>query len=217
MKLFALETDEQKLIQGFLSHDEQVVMTVNFSVFLFIIRSIRAFFLTLILVAIGVAVTQFGAPVSWTVLILFCLWFVWIFLRWVTAYIDWRYDVLLVTTEEIVIVDQSSLFRVKIRQMNLDNIASVMAETQFLNLFPFGRLQFELKEGTGKTLVLPYIPHANRVASVISDAMVVFQRRRMAAGHAIAHGVSPQQAEKIAEKAAPVGAPMEVTDGKKPQ
>jgi GNAT superfamily N-acetyltransferase len=59
-----------------------------------------------------------------------------------------------VTNEEVVFVDQSSLFHIKIRQMNLDNVASVSAESQFWNIFPFGKIHFDLKEGVGSSLTL---------------------------------------------------------------
>ena len=187
MKLFALQTDEAKLIKSFLSADEEVVLTVKFSAFLFVMRTIKSLFLTLILVAMGVGIDLFDTPVLWTIVVLGIVWFFVVFLKWVTGFIDWRYDVLIITTEEIVFVDQSSLFRVEIRQMNLENIASVSSKSRFGNIFPFGELHFELKEGTGKTLTLDFVPHADRVASVISNVMVTFERRRAAAAHSMAH------------------------------
>ena len=197
MKIFALETNEQKLIKSFLSHGEEVILRVKFSSFLFILRTFKAILFTLIFVAVDVGLTSVGFPLVWDSLILFVFWLFFVFFRWLTAFIDWKFDVLLVTSEEVVVVDQSSLFHAHIRQMNLDNIASVSAETQFWNLFPFGKLHFDLKEGTGRALVLPYIPLATKVASVISDTIVAYQRRRTAVAHAALHGASPAQAEKI--------------------
>lgn len=211
MKIFALETDDKKLIKSFLSSDEDVVLTVKFSSFLFVVRTIKAAFLTVILIAIASAIEYYGAPALWTWVATGVVWFFWIVLRWITAYIDWRHDILIVTTEEVVIVDQSSLFRRSIRQMNLENIASVSDETQFGGMLPIGVLRFELKEGTGKTLTLGYIPHADKVASIISDSMVVYQRRRAAAMHVIAHGATPGQAANAADQAVPVPPPKEIT------
>ena len=37
MKIFALQTDDKKLVQSFLSPNEQVVLLVKFSAFLFVI------------------------------------------------------------------------------------------------------------------------------------------------------------------------------------
>lgn len=212
MKIFALETDEDKLEKSFLSPDEEVILRVKFSGFLFVMRTLRSVILTLIFVAIGVGLAYAQLPVPWIVVVLCVFWFFMVFLKWVTAYIDWRYDMLTVTTEEVVWVDQSSLFHVHIRQMNMDNIASVSAETQYLNLFPFGKLHFDLKEGTGKTLILGYIPHAQRVASIISDGIVRFQRRRAAAAASAAMGANPQQVQQAQQNVAPTPPEKVVTD-----
>lgn len=178
MRIFALETNMEKLSKSFLSEHEQILLTVTFSVFLFVIRSLKALLLTTVLIALGIGVWYLGVPGLWATLIPAIIWFFFVFIHWVTAFIDWKYDVLLVTTEEVVIIDQTSLFHVKIRQLTLDNIASVSAESQFWNVLPFGKLHFDLKEGISKAFSLPYIPHARVVATAISDAVVKFQRRR---------------------------------------
>ncbi len=61
--------------------------------------------------------------------------------------------------------------------MSLENFASVVAETQFWNIFPFGMLRFHLKEGERET-VMKYIPHAQEVAEKIADVVASFQRRK---------------------------------------
>jgi hypothetical protein len=179
MKIFALETNTQKLIGRLLTQDEEVILTVRFSAFLFIIRTLRQVLYTAVLFAVGAGLAYVELPAMIYLPVLLITWFIGVFLPWLTAFIDWRFDVLIVTTEEIVIVNQSSLFRVSIRQMNLENIASVASDSQFWNVFPFGRLLFDLKEGTGKSITLSYIPYAERVSSIISDAMVLFQRRKV--------------------------------------
>ncbi len=185
-------------------------MEVGFSVFLCIVRSIRSAFFTLVFVAVAVGAAYLGLPGGWTALVLVPLWVFLVFFPWIRAFIDWRYDVLVVTTEEVVIIDQSSIFHASIRQMNLDNIASVSAETMFLNLLSFGKLHFELKEGVGKSISLPYIPQAQRVSSIISDAMVTFQRRRAAMMGAAAQGARPDDARRAADAAVPQ--PQRITD-----
>ncbi len=200
MKIFALQTDEEKLIKSFLSSDETVVLRVKFSAFMFVLRSIKAFFFTLCIVALGVAFELGGLPGFFHIPVLIFFWFFFVFVKWLMSFLDWKFDLLLLTTEEIVVVDQGSLFRVSIRQMNLDNIASVASKSQFMNLFPFGTLVFDLKEGTGRAVTLHYIPHADRVASIISNSIVTFQRRRAAVAHAMAQGATPQQAQEQAKK-----------------
>ncbi|HRH93011.1 MAG TPA: hypothetical protein PKV72_00595 [Candidatus Peribacteria bacterium] len=82
-------------------------------------------------------------------------------------------------------MDQATIFRQTIKQINLENFASVEAETQFLNLFPFGRVRFSLKEGEGEAMLLSYIPDASGVADDIADAVSNYHRRREF------HGVPP--------------------------
>ncbi len=212
MKIFALETNDDKLEKSFLSRDEEVILRVKFSGFLFVMRTLRTLVISSVFVAVGIGLAYLQLPILWITVALLAVWFFVTFLPWITAYIDWRYDTLLVTTEEVVWVDQSSLFHVHIRQMNMDNIASVSAETQYLNLFPFGKLHFDLKEGTGKTLILGYIPHSQRVASIISDGIVRFQRRRAAAAATAAVGGSPQQIQQAQENAAPTPGEKVATD-----
>ncbi len=212
MKIFALETDEEKLIQSFLSQGEEVILRVRFSAFVFVVRSLKALCFTAIFVAVGVALYYFQLPLAWDIGGLTVLWLFLVGWKWLSSYIDWRYDVLLVTTEELVILDQSSLFRLKIRQMNLDNLASVSSETMFFNLLSFGMLHFELKEGVGQSITLPYIPHAERVSSIISDAVVLFQRRRSVLTGAVAAGAGPAKADTIVETVAPAPPPKRVTD-----
>lgn len=199
MKIFALETNDDKLEKSFLSRDEEVILRIKFSGFLFIVRMVRSLLITAVLIGIGAALASVQIPLAWIVIGLVVLWVVMAVLPSLTAYIDWRYDTLLITTEEVIWVDQSSLFHVHIRQMNLDNIASVSAETQYWNVFPFGKLHFDLKEGVGKSLTLPYVPQAARVAAVVSDSIVRFQRRKAAGASAAAMGAPPvrvRQAEK---------------------
>ena len=72
-------------------------------------------------------------------------------------YIDWKFDFIDLTTDKVIIVDQGSIFRRTIKQINLENIASVTSKTQFLNLFPFGVVHIDLKEGHGQEMILQYM------------------------------------------------------------
>lgn len=194
MKIFALETDEEKLIRECLSQDEKVLLRVKFSMFLFVIRSIRALLISAVFIAVGVGFSFMEVPMLWVIDTLVVIWIPVVGWKWLTAYIDWRFDVLVVTSEEVIIIDQSSLFKRRIRQMNLENIATVSAESQYLNLLPFGKVHFDLKEGIGNAIVLGYIPQSQKVASAISDAIVMFQRR----------------SNTVAQAAAPLPPPAEI-------
>lgn len=178
MKIFALETDIRKVQESFISANESMVLLLGFHGFLFFIRLLRALVLTVpfALIVVGAAYLEF--PLLWIAVGVAVLWFVIVFLPLFTAWLDWRFDFLLVTTEKIVYVNQSSIFHVEVRQMNLDNVASVHSSTQFWNIFPFGVLCFDLKEGIGQRFCLGYIPHAHRAATIISDTLTLFQKRK---------------------------------------
>lgn len=179
VKLFALQTDIELLKQRFITPDETVLHTAHYHGFLFIVRSMRSFLFTLLILAAGGAAAYFGTPWRWVIGAAIVLWFVIAFFPMVSAYIDWKYDFLLITSEKIVAVIQGSVFRREIRQMNLDNIASVRAQTQMLNIFPFGILCIDLKEGMGQQYCLPYIRESALTASIITDAVTQFQRRKI--------------------------------------
>lgn len=180
MRIFALETDMEKLNRSFLSPGEQIVLQARFHGFLFFMRALVACILTLIIAATGVVAGIAGVSMGIVGSALLVIWLFCVFRPLLRTFIDWRFDELLVTTEKVILVNQSSIIRQEIQQMNLENLASVKALTQFGGIFPFGKVHFELKEGVGEGLKLRYIPHAQQACSAISDCLVQFQRRRAA-------------------------------------
>ena len=177
MKILALETDLDKLNRSFLSPGEEIVLAVRFHSFVFVLRTLGSLLMTIVLVGAGTAAISADMPSGVIVPILAIAWAAVPGRALLRALIDWQFDELVVTTDKIIVVDQSSLFRQEIQQMNLENLASVKAITQYWGLLPFGRLHFDLKEGTGKAVKLGYIPRTQRVCSLICDVMVKFQRR----------------------------------------
>lgn len=159
------------------------MLQARFHGFLFFMRALGATLLTLVLVGIGVGAGLAGIPLSIAVPALVLIWLWFVFRPLLRGFIDWQFDELLVTTEKIVVVNQSSIIRQEIKQMNLENLASVNALTQFGGIFPFGKLHFELKEGTGKGLRLRYIPQAQQACSIIGNCVVQFQRRQANTPH----------------------------------
>ncbi len=179
VRIFALETDTQKLIASFTGPKEQAIVTVFAHWFTFFFILLQRIFYAFILSVIGWLLVQFlEAPLDLTVgiLLIVSLFVVWYPL--LKKYIDWKYDFIYVTTDKIVLVDQSSVIHQKISQMSLENFGTVSVATQFLNLFPFGALHMNLEEGGGQEVVLEYVPNVQQVADKISDAIVSFQRRK---------------------------------------
>ena len=177
MRIFALETDTQKLKKQFLSEGEQEVLMTYYHSLSFFFASLREMILTILLVAIGVVATMWSAPLGWTVGIIFLLWFVFVFFNLLKAYIDWAYDFILVTTDKIIFVDQTSIFRQEIKPLNLENVGGVSVKTQYWSIFPFGIVSVHLKEGLGgDRIVKSYVPHAQEVAAKISEVVTKYQR-----------------------------------------
>lgn len=151
-------------------------MTIFYHGAVFFFVSIREFFYTLLLFGIGVLAWVMEAPMEYVVMMLTATWFVFVFLAIVRAFIDWCYDFILVTTDRVILVDQTTIFRTRIMPMHHENIASVSSETQFWNIFPFGKITIALKEGGGEHITLRFIPDAANVAAHVSEVITRYQR-----------------------------------------
>lgn len=180
MKIFALETEHEKLKNGILLAGEEEDMCVGYHWIKFVGSAMSHGFMTLAFAAIMYALWHFNAPMVFSPLplaLLFFAYFWFIGFPVITAFVDYLYDHIMVTSNRIVIIDQSSIFKRNIIKMDLQNIASVKAKTQWLNLFPFGTLVLDLKEGIGKSLTLKFIPNADKVASCISCNLRDYQTK----------------------------------------
>lgn len=143
----------------------------------FLFAILREMFLTVVLFGIGIAAWLMEWPMGWTLVILALLWFGFVFFNVIKAYIDWQYDFILVTTDKVVLVDQTSVLHQEIKPIHIENIGGVSTETQFWGLFPFGCIRMHLKEGEGGTyIVKKYVPRAEEVAGKISDVVTRYQR-----------------------------------------
>lgn len=178
MKILALETDLAKLNASLLSKDEKIVLMVQYHALLFFFRFLQALVVSVVLGFIVWMGLSAGIPLGMLLTIVLIAWAVLVLRPLLRGFIDWKFDELLVTTEKVILVNQSSVIRQEIRQMNLENIASVNFRTQFWNIFPFGEVYLELKEGTGKSVRLRYLPEAHRVSAVASDVLVHYRRRQ---------------------------------------
>lgn len=179
MQIFALETDIERIKQGFLAHGEQEIFTVTPSVALFLIRIIWDVIVTIVLIALSVYAYRINMLDALLASVFFaCTWFLFVFFSLVRAYIDWKYDLLFLTTDKLIIFDQMSLFRKSTTPISLENLGDVVAETQWLNLFNFGIIRFALKEGSGPEIVLKFMPDADTLVAKIAEQITLYQRRK---------------------------------------
>ncbi len=179
MQIFALETDIERIKHGFLAHGEQEIFTVTPSVVLFLIRIIWDILVTVVLILVSIYAYRINMVDATAAAIFFAAaWFFFVFFSLVRAYIDWKYDLLFLTTDKLIIFDQMSLFRKSTTPISLENLGDVVAETQWLNLFNFGIIRFALKEGSGPEIVLKFMPDADALVAKISEQITLYQRRK---------------------------------------
>ena len=179
MQIFALETDINRVKNRFLAHGEQEIFIVTPHVFSFLIHIVRDVLCTLILIAVTSYMVSIAmVDVGFGLLFFSVAWFLFVFFPVVRAYIDWKYDFLLLTTDKLIIVEQMSLFRKSITPISLENLGDVAAQTQWLNLFGFGIIHFALKEGSGPAVILRFMPNADKLVAKISEQITLYQRRK---------------------------------------
>jgi hypothetical protein len=176
MHIFALETNMEKAARAYLQEGEQELFIIRYHPFLFVVKALRQFLLTLLMVGVAAGLLYLEVPFVWIAIAFAVIWLIFVLPGLVKAFIDWRFDGVVVTNDNVIIIDQTSLFHNEVRQMHLENFASVNASTQFWNLFPFGKICFDLKEGVGQKVCLSYIPQAQRIAFMLSNTIRAFQR-----------------------------------------
>ena len=177
MRIFALETDQEKIQKKFLCEGEQVLMVTRYHALSFFFSSLREIAITVLTVIAAAAAIYFGAQWIWTIGIAIVAWLVFVFFNFLKALIDWRYDLLIITTDRIILMDQSSIFHQKINPISIENIGSVSAETQYWGVFPFGAVILKMKGGQGgEQMELRYVPNAPLVAAKISEVVTAYQR-----------------------------------------
>lgn len=177
MKLLALETDINKIKQAYCHEGECEVLFTRYHGLSFLFAILREILITIILFGIGIVGWMNDWPMGWLSGILFLLWLLFVLYNIVKAYIDWLYDFIYVTTDKIILVDQTSIFHREIKPLHMENIGGVSTETQMWGLFPFGKLRVHLKEGLGgEDMTLKYVPYASKIASQISAVVTTYQR-----------------------------------------
>lgn len=176
MQIFALQTDRSKTTRELLAEGEEPIVTVRYSGFIYVLGIFFPLCITALLIAIGVILSMYtDFPPLWVWGSVSVIWIIFALMPILYKYLHWYYSFVLVTKERIVIVDQVSLVHRQVTELSLENFASVAAETQFWNIFPFGILHFTMREGNGKPLSLHYVPDVENIAKKISGVVTAFQ------------------------------------------
>lgn len=180
MKILALETDNEKAKKEILLSDEEEILSVRYHGLWFVARLMSPIvFLLIIGIAYAIPSFIFGIAFGFNWIAILSLLVVCVFVTFfpsLKAWIDWKYDGIILTDKRLIILNQTSIFKEDNRKMDLENVASVRAITQYWNVFPFGKLHIDLKEGVGRSIELPFVPNAARVARCISECVCKVQK-----------------------------------------
>ena len=133
MRFFALDTRiAQKIRERYCTEGEQEVLLTRYHWLSFLFRSFWQLTFTATLIIIVIFALSSAWPLFEVVGFVIGLWIVIVFFRLLKAFIDWRYDMILLTTEKIVLVDQTSFIRHEEKPIHMENVGGVTAATQFL-------------------------------------------------------------------------------------
>lgn len=171
MRLFALETDLETTKRLLMGKREEEVMSVHRHWLPMAFVAVRDVFIGVVLLFTAVMLSAQGVAV----LMLFCGWVVWTFSGLLRAFIEWRYTFLFLTREKVVIIRQHVLRR-RLLPITLNNIQSVEVESQYWNLFHFGRIHIHLRD-SGEVLTFSYIPYSERVARKLTNVVSMYNQR----------------------------------------
>ncbi|MEK7563777.1 MAG: hypothetical protein AAB544_05310 [Patescibacteria group bacterium] len=183
MRFFALDTRAMETIcKRYCTAGEKVILLTRYHWLSFLMRSFREFFITLLLITLVAVAWGFEWPLAEIIGTVVSVLVIFVLFNVLKAYIDWRFDFLLVTTDKIVLVDQTSIFSRHEKPIHLENVGGIAAATQFWDIFPFGKITIHLKEGLGGDAVtISFVPHAQHVAATVADVVTKFQRK----GHTV--------------------------------
>ncbi len=196
MRILALETNIGVIKERFIVHGEEELLTASHHWCYFLVF----FFRGLVIFAVAGA----GLWFMWLEEFFSNAWFVGFAALWLllgaflacNAYIRWRLNCIIVTTQKIIRVTQISFFHNDITPISFDNIASTRAESQFWGFVNVGVLHINLKErlqASNKEVTMKYMPHPSEIASVIENTIVMVKEHE--------EGERKEQIEEIKEKA----------------
>jgi hypothetical protein len=180
MRILALETDIEELKHKFLMEGEKAVLVTHRHFFSFLIPFLaRSVVAIPVLIAIVAADTfewwNFGVSA-----VLMLVWMVIYGYLVMGAYIDWKFNFIIVTTQKVVLVEQKSFFRQQINPLNYEQISNTRVQSQFGGFFHCGIVFINTKTpergGMYMELPYPYIPRPEDVAAVIEHGIAIFRQ-----------------------------------------
>lgn len=179
MRFLALEADLRKLKRQFIAEGEEELLATTRHAFTFILPMLWIVPLTAI--SIFAAATGLGMGMDFLfVSVSLYSWFAVALVLAMRAFIEWRYNFIVVTTEKIVVVDHRFVFSQMIRPIPLENVATTHTGSQYLGIGNCGYVTLHLSEvesGTNTQVRLDRLPKPDVIAGVIENARVLKNQR----------------------------------------
>ena len=178
MKFLALQTDIHALRKQFIPEGEHEIMTVAKHPIVFFAAFIWYTILFIIMSSLRLVTFFYVSDATGLMIIdvLSVIVFLLYLYQLIKAYVAWRYNFLIITSDKIVIVEHQSFLRQDVNTVHLENIKRSHAESQFFGIFRCGIVEIRLDEQIGATaqvILLRYIPAADTVVSAIENAIAL--------------------------------------------
>lgn len=196
MHILALETNIGKIKAPFLHPDERELLIVRrhfLQFFFYAIPYMLAFIAYMMILSL--VDMYYGIPPEFLVASVALGFFATVFILFI-FYARCRFDFIFFTIDKLVVVSSSLLHRSTI-PVNLNSVTAVSSETQFFDIFSFGKLKIKVM-GDAKTtsvdevtsqngdsftseseIVFAYAPNAPVAVAKINDIITDFLRRKM--------------------------------------
>lgn len=203
MRFLALQPNIELMKKQFIVEGEDVLLTTQHHRFIFLFPFAAQTVIVLVVAALVIlfALSFQGfeqTMVAGGALFLLALYYLYQFLK---AYVNWRYNFIVVSTRKVVIVEHHLFFYQNVFPIHLENISSTSFESQFLGFGHCGVLHFHLKEregGSTKLINWTYIPKPEVVAGVVENAIALLNQKKEEGQK---QGEQQEQIDAVKEKA----------------
>ncbi len=180
MRILALETSRRKLKNQFIAEGEKELLSTTHHIFVFLIPLLWIVPVTIALLFGWATAIALGMIDLLIITLALYLWFLSALVLTINAFIAWRYNFLIITTEKIVIVEHAFIFKQTIHPIHMENIASIQTESRFLGIGHCGNLLVNLNEmqaATNGEVHVRSIPKPEVIAGAIENARVLTKQR----------------------------------------
>jgi hypothetical protein len=176
MRILALETSIDAIKEKFVVEGEKVVQVTHRHFMAFVVHIWWQTLVTIAFTAILPLIAVGDVEYTSFYVLFFLGWLVVYAYFFFAAYIQWKYNFLIVTTQKVVVVDQK-LFYQEINPLRFSRISNTRVESQFGGFFHCGILHLNLmvpeKQGEYLELPHPYLPRPEEIAAVIENGLVL--------------------------------------------